>query len=118
MKYLLAALSILFFSSCSDSFINHELKAEKIGDCTQQVAPVKMISNINGERYEFDYCLNEGFDSKNYTLERKGDSLVVSFPNPGDKTALYKLILDIDAKPSYHHIVLGDKTLEVSPAER
>ena len=77
-----------------------------------------MISNINGERYEFDYCLNEGFDEKAYTVERKGDSLVVIFPKSTSKTALYKLILDIDAKPAYHHIVLGDKTLEVSPVER
>ena len=118
MKYLLTATIIFLLSSCSDSFVNHELKAEKIGDCSQQVAPVKMISNINGERYEFDYCLNEGFDEKTYTVERKGDSLVVSFPTAGNKTALYKLILDIDAKPAYHHIVLGNKTLEVSPAER
>ena len=116
MKYLLVL--VLFLSSCSNAFINHDLKAEKIGDCALQSAPIKMISNINGERYEFNYCLEDGYDGKNYSVERKGDSLVVSFPKAANKTALYKLILDIDAKPAYHHIVLGDKTLEVSPAER
>ena len=116
MKYLLVL--VLFLSSCSNAFINHELKAEKIGDCDLQPAPIKMISNINGERYEFNYCLEDDYDGKTYSVERKGDSLVVSFPKAANKTALYKLILDIDAKPAYHHIVLGDKTLEVSPAER
>ena len=116
MRYLLVLA--LFFSSCSNAFINHDLKAEKIGDCAMQAAPIKMISNINGERYEFNYCLDEGYDGKTYSVERRGDSLVVSFPKAAGKTALYKLILDIDAKPAYHHIILGDKTLEVSPAER
>ncbi len=118
MKYFLILTTIFLFSSCSNAFINHELKAEKIGDCAVQPAPIKMISNINGERYEFNYCLEDGYDGKNYSVERKGDSLVVSFPKAAGKTALYKLILDIDAKPAYHHIVLGDKTLEISPAER
>lgn len=118
MKYVLFSATILLLSSCSNAFINHKLKVEKIGDCALQPEPIKMISNINGERYEFNYCLEDGYDGKNYSVERKGDSLVVSFPKAAGKTALYKLILDIDAKPAYHHIILGDKTLEVSPAER
>lgn len=78
-----------------------------------------MISNINGERYEFEYCLEEGFDAKNYTVERKGDSLVINFPPATDKsTTLYKLILDIDAKPAYKHISLGGRVLDIKPAER
>jgi len=82
--------------------------------------PVKMISNINGERYEFQYCLSDGFDGKNYTIERSGDSLLVKFPIATGKTALYKLTLDIDAKPAYHHITLGagGQTITVLPAER
>lgn len=77
-----------------------------------------MISNINGERYEFEQCLEEGFDDKNYTVERKGDSLVVSFPKVGNKTMLYKLILDIDAKPAYRNISLGGRTIAIVPAEK
>ena len=89
-----------------------------MGECTGQTSSIKIESNINGERYEFEYCLDDGFDGKSYTIERKGDSLIVSFPKPAAKPALYKLILDIDAKPAYHHIVLGDKTLEIVPAQR
>jgi hypothetical protein len=118
MKYFLTITVIVLFSSCSNSFINHELKAEKIGACSNEVTPIKMISNINGERYEFEQCLDDGFDGKNYTVERKGDSLIVNFPEAVGKTALYKLILDIDARPAYRSISLGGRTLAIKPAER
>jgi argonaute-like protein implicated in RNA metabolism and viral defense len=118
MKHFLTITTIALLSSCSNSFINHELKAAKIGNCSNEVTPIKIISNINGERYEFEQCLDEGFDSKNYTVERKGDSLVVSFPKAAGKTALYNLILDIDAKPAYRSISLGGRTLSIKPAER
>jgi hypothetical protein len=118
MKYFLTLTTIVLLSSCSNSFINHKLKAEKMGACSNEVTPIKMISNINGERYEFEQCLDEGFDGKNYTVERKGDSLVVIFPKTAGKTALYKLILDIDAKPAYRNISLGGRTIAIAPAER
>ncbi len=115
--FVLAFCSILF--SCSDSFINHELKSEKTGDCSGQSTPVKMISNINGERYEFSSCIDEGFDGKNYSVERKGDSIIVSFPKTvGKKKAQYNLVLDIDAKPRYHYILLDDQELTIVPAEK
>lgn len=109
---------ILLLASCSNSFINHELKAERTGDCIPVKQPVKMISNINGERFEFNLCLDDGFDGKNYKVERKGDSLIVSLPSASAKKANYKLTLDIDAKPPYHHILLGDQLIEVVQTER
>ena len=118
MKYISKLAMIVLLTSCKGSFINHELQAERIGDCNQQEQPVKMESNINGERYEFDYCLEDGYNGKDYKVERRGDSLIVSFPKPSAKKALYKLILDIDAKPNYHHILLGDKAIEVVATER
>lgn len=121
MKYILSAATIIFcLFACSDSFINHSLKAEKAGDCNGEITPVKMISNINGERYEFLYCLGEGFDVKNYKVERSGDSLLIKFSGEGDKKITYKLILDIDAKPAYRFITLGEggQTIPVKAAER
>lgn len=122
MKYIFPAAVILFLSSCSDSFINHSLKAEKIGECSGEVVPVKMISNINGERYEFQYCLNDGFNEKDYTVVRNGDSLLVQFTAPAapGKQVAYKLILDIDAKPPYRFITLGQggQTIPIKAAER
>lgn len=119
MKHILPVIAVIFLSSCSDSFINHSLKAEKSGDCNNEPAAVKMISNINGKRYEFQYCLDEGFNGKNYTVERNGDSLLVKFPNSGGKQFSYKLTLDIDAKPAYHYITLGEggQTINVGPSE-
>ena len=117
MKYILTFSTIVLLSSCSNSFINHDLKVERIGDCAQQQQPVRIESNINGERYEFNYCLEDGYNGKDYTVERKGDSLVVSFPKASSKTVMYKLTLDIDAKPNYHHILLGDKLVDVTKRE-
>jgi len=118
MKYFLSAAVVFLFASCSNSFINHEMKAVKMGACSSEITPIKMNSNINGERYEFEYCLDEDFDGKNYTIERKGDSLVVKFPPVTKKTALFSLTLDVDAKPAYHHITLGNQTLVIVPTDK
>ena len=119
MKYILFITFSCVFFSCSDSFINHDLKYEKAGDCTDAPKSVKMTSNINGERYEFACCLDEYFNGKNYTVERKGDSIVVGFPKTQTKKqVMFDLILDIDAKPAYHHIILGDKELSIVPSQR
>jgi len=119
MRYLSFIIICCAFFSCSDSFINHELKSEKMGDCAEFSQSVKMVSNINGERYEFYSCIDESFDGKNYSLERKGDSIIVNFPKTaGTKKALYKLILDVDAKPRYNLIILDGREVHVVPASR
>ena len=119
MKYMIIILSCFLLFSCSDSFINHELKSEKVGDCTDFSQTINMISNINGERYEFLSCIDDGFDGKNYTLVRRGDSVIVDFPKTAaHKRSLYKLILDVDAKPNYHHIILDGREVTVVPAEK
>ena len=119
MKYAFVIFSSCLLFSCSDSFIIHKLKYEKLGDCTGYSESIKMISNINGERYEFFSCMDDGFDGKNYTLVRKGDSVIVSFSKTvAQKKTLYKLILDVDAKPNYHHIILDGRELMIVPAEK
>lgn len=78
-----------------------------------------MTSNINGERYEFISCMDDGFDGKNYTVERAGDSIIVSFPKTtAKKQVSYSLVLDIDVKPVYHHIILDGQELSMLPAEK
>lgn len=119
MKYAFVIISCCLLFSCSDSFINHKLTYQKLGDCAGYSESINMISNINGERYEFNSCIDEGFDGKNYTLVRKGDSVIVSFPKTAaQKKALFKLILDVDAKPNYHHIILDGRELTIVPAEK
>lgn len=119
MKYILIILGCCLVSSCSDSFINHDLEFEKLGACSEISESIKMISNINGERYEFYSCLDDGFDGKNYSVERQGDSVIVSFPKTTErKKALYKLILDIDAKPKYNLIILDGREVIINSAEK
>ena len=119
MKYSFLLLSCFLIFSCSDSFINHDLKFEKVGDCADFSPSIKMISNINGERYQFFSCIDEGFDGKNYTIVRKGDSVIVDFPKTAtQKKSLYKLILDVDAKPRYHYIILDGRDLTIVAAEK
>jgi len=119
MKYALAIIICCLLFSCNDPFINHKLKYEKAGDdCNAIAETINMVSNINGERYEFYTCINDGFDGKNYTVTRVGDSIVVHFPkSANNKMAAYKLTLDVDAKPAYHHIILDGRELTVVPMQ-
>jgi hypothetical protein len=118
MKCAIILFCSLFLFSCSDSFINHELKYEKLGECGNLQKGAKMNSNINGERYEFICCLDDGFDGKNYTVERKGDSILVNFPRSATKkTMAYHLTLDIDAKPAYRYIVLDGQGIDITTTD-
>jgi hypothetical protein len=119
MKNLFFLLCCCLLFSCSDSFINHKLKAERIGECGDYKQSINMISNINGERYEFFSCIDDGFVDKDYKLTRTGDSIMVDFPKTNTKKkALYKLILDVDAKPRYHHIIIDGREILVVPAQK
>ncbi len=116
MRYTILVMTCCLLFSCSDSFIKHKLAFEKNGDCAGEVKPVKMISNINGERYEFNACMNDDFNGKDYTVERTGDSLIIRFPKtPQKKQSNFNLVLDIDAKPRYGHIILDGKEITVVP---
>jgi aconitase A len=118
MKYLIGILLCSLLFSCSDTFINHTLSFEKAGDCTAYQPGIKMVSNINGERYQFDCCMDESFNGKNYTIERKGDTINVSFPKASARQSLFKITLDIDAKPAYHLINIDGKEIHIVASEK
>ena len=80
-----------------------------MGECSGGEKTTTMLSNIAGERYEFESCLSADFEGKDYTVERKGDSLVVSLKRHGGIMAAFKITLDIDAYPVYNYIVLDGK---------
>lgn len=118
MKYLFLVISAGLLFSCSDSFINHTLKYEKLGDCAGFSRTIKVLSNINGNRYEFFNCMDDGFNGTNYTVTRKGDSIMVTFSKTAaQKQALFKLTLDVDAKPGYRHMILDDREVNFKPVE-
>lgn len=115
MKHIILLICSCNLISCSNSFIKHELQYEKQGACTEIVEPVKVIRNINGTRFEFSSCLDEGFNGKKISIVRQGDSLIVDFSASKTGTkANFKLILDIDAKPAYEHLVLDGRQLSIN----
>jgi hypothetical protein len=113
MKYALLIFAAALFCSCSDSFINHKLQYEKLGACSNEEVPVKMLSNIAGEQYELVSCIDDNFDGKNYSVERKGDTIIVDFPKTASAKAAFKLTLDIDAKPVYHYIIIDGHEIPI-----
>jgi hypothetical protein len=109
--------TLLLLTSCIDEgdFVKHTLQAEKAGNCTGSEGEVKMVSNTNGERYQFAQCLPEGFVESDCKVSRQGDTVVVAFPEAKGVTARFNLTLDVDAKPRYHFISLGKQVLAVLP---
>lgn len=112
---LLLALSLV---SCNDTYINHKIEFKKIGECGQISPQVQMESNMMGDRYHFNQCLPDNFDEKGYSVNRKGDTLVVSFTqNDGRPQSEYDITLDIDVNPPYTQIIIGDQILAIGPRE-
>ena len=111
MKYisLLLLAAVIYSCNTNENFINHKLEFKKIGECTAGEKTVNMTSNIAGERYEFEACLNSNFAGDTYTVERKSDSLVVSFQRVDGEKAAFNITLDIDAFPVYDYIVIDGK---------
>ena len=120
MKLIIFLLIALALHSCeSKPFLRHKLQFKKMnGDCSTQAQGYKMNSNINGERYEFQECLDSDFDGKNYTVDRKGDTVVVSFAKVMKKKSksLFGITLDIDTYPRYNFMTIGDYTFAIVPA--
>ncbi len=94
-------------------FVKHALMAEKKGTCTGQPADIKMVSNTNGERYTFTACLPDGYQPDKHTVTRNGDTLFVSLNAAGQ--VQHQLTLDIDAKPRYNFIKIGEELLAIAP---
>jgi hypothetical protein len=111
MKYISLFLLTVMVFACNnnEAFINHKLTFEKMGDCTPGEKAGSMLSNIAGERYVFESCLDANFDGTKYRVDRVGDSLVVSFSRTVVAQKAFKITLDIDAFPVYDFIVLDGK---------
>jgi hypothetical protein len=75
-----------------------------------------MVSNVAGERYEFEKCLGANFTKDMMSVSRKGDTVLVQFPKAAAQTVLNKITLDIDSYPRYNFITIDDETFNVIPA--
>ncbi len=118
MKKIISFCSILFLlAACeTEPYIKHDLQFEKIADNCDNVNPgVKMISNIAGERFEFEACLPVGFSKEQLTVTKTGDSAFVNQPDDG--TVAYKLMLDVKSYPKYTSITIGGETYHIAPVK-
>ena len=120
MKISIPLLLFVFgIASCNDSHIDHKIEFKKLGACGEINPQIHMESNVMGDRYTFNQCLPDKFSEKDYSIDRKGDTILVSFKNPENQAKNeFQIILDIDANPRYGFLVLGDQVLaigEVAP---
>jgi hypothetical protein len=96
-------------------FVDHKLKFEKISDNCQNLQPsFRVVSNIAGERYEFEKCLDPAFAKDMMKVSRQGDTVLVEFPKPEKQAVLYKITLDIDSYPRYSFITVDDDTFIIT----
>ena len=111
-------LSLFVTISCNRKpFVNHKLKFEKISDNCENLKPsFRMVSNVAGERFEFEKCLDANFTKDLIKVSRQSDTVLVQFPKAGNQPVLNKITLDIDSYPRYNFITIDDETFNVIPA--
>ena len=120
MRAYLLLLLFIVASSCTSAegpYFKHELHAyEKLGDnCAAYDPKFSMVSNIIGERYEFQKCLPAGYKGS-YEAQRRGDTVVINFPRAKGSSELYKIILDINTHPRYKSLVIDGESFTIIPA--
>ena len=118
MKYLkfgmIICLSMLFSCEWSTKpYIEHELEYKKIGEGCRVKEGFKITSNTNGERYELEECLDEDFNKDKLVVERKSDTVVISYKDEKKAKASFALTIDIDTYPRYNYITIGSGTYQV-----
>jgi hypothetical protein len=118
-RSVIALLIFIAAVACNRKpFVDYKLKFETISDNCENLKPsFRMISNIVGERYEFDKCLSTAFTKDMMHMSRQGDTVFVQFTKPLNKTSLYKITLDIDSYPRYHFITVDDETFPLTSSQ-
>ena len=122
MNKTIAFLLIITMIACKRKpFVNHKLKLDKVSeDCREQQDYFRSISNIAGERFEFEKCLPAEFSKDNITSERKGDTVVVNFDKAAasGRPVVYKVTLDIDSYPIYEFLTIDGTTFRMALTDK
>ena len=120
MKISFAILSAFLIFSCQTKpFVKHSLDFKKIADnCIGQTPAISMNSNLNGERFEFQSCLDADFKKEQITSYQPNDTTVVlKFERKNAQQVLYELTLDVDAYPRYSLLILDGDTIQMKAVE-
>src|SRR5882724_2043584 len=104
MKMIFVVSLVVVVTACKTKpFVKHSVEFEKLGDNCQSISNgFKMNSNLNGERYEFQRCLDADFKKEQLSAVRQGDTIVLKFERKSQQQALYSLVIDLDAYPRYN----------------
>src|SRR6266536_3507003 len=118
-KTTMMLILVSMLVSCNRKpFVDHKLKFEKISDNCENLKPsFRVVSNIGGERYEFEKCLAPNFSKDQLKVMRQGDTVLVQFERPSAQKVLYKITLDIDSYPRYSFITVDDETFIVTSSK-
>lgn len=77
-----------------------------------------MNSNLNGERFVLQSCLDADFKKEQITSYQPNDTTVmIKFERKNSKQALYKLTIDLDAYPRYSLLILDGDTIHMKQVE-
>jgi hypothetical protein len=120
MRIAPVILLIILSAGCkTKSFVKHSLDFEKIADkCSEQVASISMNSNLNGERFELQACLDADFKKEQVISSQPNDTtVIIKFERKNSQQALYKLTIDLDAYPRYSLLVLDGDSIQMKRVE-
>ena len=120
MRSILSIGIIILLAGCKTKpFVKHSLEFEKVADqCGGGVPGISMNSNLNGERFEFQSCVDADFKKEQVTSSQPNDTtVIIKIERKNSKQALYKLTIDIDAYPRYHLLVLDGDSIQMKAVE-
>ncbi len=114
-KYIIAIAALLIFQGCDDGkdYLKHKISYERLGNCRDINTNVSVVSNTIGERFVFQECLDDEFKG-DYSVSRKGDTIVVKLDKSSKANALFEVTLDINTRPAYTHLQVNDVTMMVT----
>lgn len=106
---------VVMLAACDDGkdYLKHEISYERLGTCKDINNNVSIVANTIGERYVFQECLDDGFKG-DYSVERKGDTIVVKLDKSPRANALFKVTLDLNTRPAYTHLQINGVTMMVT----
>ncbi len=106
---------ILLAGCKTKPFVKHSLDFEKLGDnCSNRAPGISMNSNLNGERFVFEACLDADFTKEQVVSEQPNDTtVVIRFERKNPQQGLYKLTIDLDAYPRYHLLILDGESIQM-----
>jgi hypothetical protein len=115
-KLIIFSLLLIAIGCNRKPFVDHKVDFEKVAnDCSEKQSYFRMNSNFGGERFEFEKCLAPDFKKDQVTSSRKGDTVLIKFPQPAASgNVVYHITLDIDSYPQYNFVTIDEDSYEMA----